>query len=189
MVRRISPRGSCRPAARGHPGGPAASHGMRNLAWRARRPARIDLTGFSESFATWVPYITELANAEPSREGPARARGGVLGSRRGRWIASATQRFCVPITFWRPAALGRQPGPRFARAGLACGAGVPWVPRAVSVDPSRIRGPKPYPWGPSRTRGARAVPRGAPGAYPWARGPALEWASRGDGLRRRRAPA
>src|SRR6516165_9334683 len=129
MVRRISPRGSCRPAARGHPGGPAASHGMRNLAWRARRLARIDLTGFSESFATWVPYITELANAEPSREGPARARGGVLGSRRGRWIASATQRFFMPITFWRLTAFGRQPGPRFAGAAWPAALKFPWVPR------------------------------------------------------------
>src|SRR5690242_148241 len=130
MVRRKSPRGSCRPAARGRPGGPAASHGMRNLAWPARRSARIHLTGLPESLATSVPDITELADAEPSREGPAWARGGVPGSRRGRWIASATRRFCVPILFGGLARVWQRPGPRFAdRAGLARGADAPWVPR------------------------------------------------------------
>src|SRR5260370_42517381 len=64
---------------------------MRILAWPPELPASIHLTAFPGSFDTWVPDITELADAGP-RRGVLRGRGGVPGNRRGRWIAPVTRR-------------------------------------------------------------------------------------------------
>src|SRR5215831_7265828 len=185
MVRRISPRGSCRRAARGHPCGPAASHGMRNLAWRARRPARIDLTGLSESFATWVPDITELPALNP-RERVRRGRAGGCwvadvagGSRRLPSVFACQSRFGGRPR-WGGSPARVLPGPAWPAALTfrGCHGPYPWA-QPVSVGRSRTRGaqavpvgPKPYPWGPGRTPwGPGPYPVGPWGAYPWAPGP------------------